>query len=280
MWRVSAPRLALVFSALACQPYAVLVYIDESGHPLPGDAAERPVLLAVCMDERLAGPLARSLYGMKRRLLGDLDLSQEEEEFKAVKSLSRRWITRISPKREFVDNLFDYLRGFDLTVFGIVMERPDRPPHRAPGFLPTQHRWLVERIQRFMEREHPDSMAVLVFDSQDPQSKRALAEASGNFLARSEAGRAMTQMVPSPLFVGSHLTPGIQIADWFAYATRLNHEHHLYQQVPSDAYLSAIRRYARIAYEKVRNYDDADGTAWYGLAMMDKSRFEYTEPTS
>jgi len=50
--------------------------------------------------------------------------------------------------------------------------------------------------------------------------------------------------------------------------------------VPSDAYLSAIKRYARIAYEKVRNYDDADGSVWYGVAMMDRSRFEYTAPTA
>lgn len=257
----------------------MLVFIDESGHPRPRDRATRPVILAACIRESDAGRLTRAMFALRRNLLSQMTLTTAEQEGKAVEFLSRRALTRVAAKREFVDSFFEVLRDFELTVFGIVMERPDRVPYQGPNFLQTQYRWLLERIDRFMEREHPKYMAIPIFDGQDPTSNRIFSECFTAFMARTDAGRAMQHIVPSPLFVDSSITPGIQIADLFAYVTRLNYEHSLYQTSVADPYLSAIKRYASIVRAKTIDYTDENGQVVYGIRTMDAGKFIYELPS-
>ncbi len=79
-------------------------------------------------------------------------------------------------------------------------------------------------------------------------------------------------------FVDSSLTPGIQIADGFAYVTRLNYENRLIAGPVPDPYFSAIQRYAAIVREKTRNYERGNGLVWYGITTMDTTRFQYEPP--
>lgn len=256
----------------------MLVFIDESGHPRPRDPATRPVILAACLKESDAGRLMRVIFAMKRSLLGRLPLTPDEKEGKASALLNRYSLTKVAAKREYAESLFEMLRDFELTVFAIVMERPTQPPYEGAGFLQAQYQWLLERIERFMEREHSNEYAIPIFDGQDPASNRIFSDCFTSFMARTEAGRAMKHIVPSPLFVDSSLTPGIQIADVCAYTTRLNHEHTLYQRDVGDPYLSAIKRYAAIVRRKIINYEREDGLTWYGIATMDPRKFIYTKP--
>lgn len=258
----------------------MLVFIDESGHPRPGDAATRPVILAVCLKEDDIGRLTRVMYTLRSNLLGGLALTRDEKEGKAVEFLSRRAISRISAKREYVDELFDHLRDVDLAVFGIVMERPDRNPYSGPDFLQTHFRWLLERIDRFMEREHPAYMAIPIFDGMDPASNLTFSNCFTGFMAKSTSGRAMSHVVPTPLFVDSFLTPGIQISDWFAYVIRVYYENGLDRTSGvTDTYLSAIKRYASIVRGKTVNYPRGDGFTDYGISTMDASKFVFERPT-
>lgn len=260
----------------------MLVFIDESGHPRPGDPTTRPVILAVCLKESDIGRLTRTMFALRRTLLGKMQLTRDEQEGKAAVLLSRRSILKSVAKRAYVEEIFDRLRDFELVAFAIVMERPTKVPYTGPGFLPTQFRWLLERIERFMERDHPKHMAIPVFDGQDPQSNKNFAECFTSYMARHKAGKAMQHVVPSPLFVDSFLTPGVQIADLFAYVLRLDYEHHLYQSnVLSDPYLSTIKRYAAIVRQKTINYEREDGAGtWFGISTMDQSRFAYEPPGS
>jgi hypothetical protein len=257
----------------------MLVFIDESGHPRPTDSTTRPVIQAVCIMESDVGPLTRWMFAIRKNLLGKIRLTKAEQEGKAVDFLNRRSITKSVAKREFAETVFDRLRDFDLTTFAIVMERPTQMPYEGPAFLQTQHRWLLERIERFMDREHPRFHAVPVFDGQDPNSNKKFADCFTAFMARTTAGKAMHHIVPSPLFVDSSLTPGIQIADLFAYVTRLNYEHGLYQTGSlADPYFSTIKRYANVVRQKTINYERDDGTYWYGIATMDSTKFIYGPP--
>ena len=258
----------------------MLVFIDESGHPRPNDDATHPVLLAVCIREADMRALESRLFALRRTHLASLTLSKEEKEGKAVVFLNRRSLTRIVAKREYVDSLFEYLRDFDLHVFGITMERPSKMPWEGVETLSAQYRWLLERIERFMENEHPAHFAIPVFDTRDPGTNLRLSESFTGFMARNTQGRSMRHLMPSPLFADSALTPGIQIADLFAYTIRLNEEHKLYQMRDiKDAYLSAIRRYANIVKSKTINYEDEDGVMQYGLRSMDATKFDYEPPS-
>jgi hypothetical protein len=165
------------------------------------------------------------------------------------------------------------------------MERPEKVPYESADTLPCQYRWLLERIERFMENEHPEHSALPIFDTRDPVQNRMLSESFTGYMARHAGGRALHRIIPSPLFVDSSITPGIQIADPFAYVIRLNEEHGLYQQrAIKDSYLSAIKRYANIVKAKTINYPVEDGEAeegfvWYGLSSMAAIKFDYAPPS-
>ncbi|MGH2453528.1 MAG: DUF3800 domain-containing protein, partial [bacterium] len=231
------------------------------------------------LKESEAGRLMRVIFAMKRNLLAGLPLTPAEREGKAAALLDRRSITRVAPKREYAEQLFEMLRDFPLTIFGIVMERPAHVLYSAPGFLQTQYRWLLERIERFMERDHPDDFAIPIFDGQDPSSNHIFSDSFTGYMVRTEGGRALKQIVPSPLFVDSSLTPGIQVADVCAYVTRLNHEENLYQrEIVGDPYLSAIKRYAAVVRQKTINFERDDGLNIYGIGTMDPRKFVYVGP--
>ncbi|MGH8907413.1 MAG: DUF3800 domain-containing protein [Egibacteraceae bacterium] len=181
----------------------MLVFVDESGHPNPGDPCSRPVLMAVCVQESDAGRLIRRLYALRRdlqgamRLLGFMKLSKAEEELKAVEILTRRALLKNAAKKEL-------------------------------------------------------------------------------FMARTTIGRSMSYILPSPLFADSSLTPGLQIADLFAYALRVNYENNLrLQRNLMDPYLSCMARYGRIIHEKTINYSRAEGGSWYGIGTMSADKFIY-----
>jgi hypothetical protein len=236
--------------------------------------------MAVCIAERDAGRLSRAMYYYKRELLGEMHLRKKEEELKAVVFLDRRNITRCAPKRRFTDTLFDdVLARFPLTVFGIVMERPHRTPVQDGRSLATQYRWLLERIEMHCEQTGPDEYATVIFDDMDPGSNAAFSSTFGAWMARTSAGRAMKRIVPTPLFVDSCLTPGIQIADWFAYVIRLNYEYELWtlpaRALAGDEYLATIARYARIARAKTMDFVRDDGSLYYGITTMDSGKFDY-----
>lgn len=262
----------------------MLVFIDESGHPRPSDASTHPVILSVCIKESDMRTLTRALFSLRKTHLSGLTLTKEEQEGKGVAFLNRRSLTQISAKREYVESLFEFLRDFDLHTFGITMERPDRVPYESAATLPTQYRWLLERIERFMENEHPTHWALPIFDTRDPSQNRLLSESFTGYMARSTEGRAMQRIIPSPLFVDSSITPGIQIADLFAYVIRLNEENSLYQtRAITDPYFSAIKRYVNIVKSKTINYPAEEGEAdegfiWYGLSTMPATRFDYGPP--
>ncbi len=257
----------------------MLVYIDESGHPRPTDSSTRPVLLAVCINESDAGRMTRALYSMKATALASLSLTRGEMEGHAVELLNRHALLRSPEKRAYAETLFDFIRDSDLAVFAMVMERPLRPLYEHETFLQPQFRWLLERIDRFMERDHPHHFALPIFDGQDPSSNEMLSRCFTSFMAKSRLGRSMQRIVPSPLFVDSSLTPGIQIADACAYVLRIAYERNLFQNTAiSDPYLSTIRRFSITVRDKTVNYSREDGGTWYGIATVSASRFQYDPP--
>jgi hypothetical protein len=257
----------------------MLVFIDESGLPHPKDDATHPVLLAVCLKEANMRLLERRLFSLRRTHLAELTLTREEQEGKAVEFLSRRAVTKIVAKREYVESLFEFLRELDLSVFAIVMDRPTQVPWVGTETLSTQYRWLLERVERHMENTYPNYFAVPVFDNRAPSQDRMFSQSYTGYMALNQYGKSMTHIMPSPLFADSALTPGIQVADLFAYALRMNEEQELFKTAQKDPYFSALRRYANIVKSKTVDYEDEDGTMQWGIRHMDASKFDYEPPS-
>jgi len=262
---------------------AVLVFIDESGHPRPNDPTKRPTILAACIEENKLGQLSRTTYALQRSLLSQMRLNRKEREGKASELMTRRALTKNAAKREFAEAFFDRLRDFPLTVFAVVAERPAKQPYEGADVLQAHHRFLLERINLFMERDHPDDLALLIYDNLDPGNAAKFAASLDTFMSRG-GGKNFRYVVPSALFADSEFAPGIQVADRFAYVVRLNEEEELYQQqVISDPYLSTIKRYAAIVRSKTRNYELPDvepGFLSYGISTIGADKFIYEAPVA
>ena len=186
--------------------------------------------------------ISSQIYGIKRRWLTNPDT-----EIKARDILTRSTFRRRPEKREFVEEFFDSCHNLPLTAFAIVMERPEEVPISDEDWLPNQFRYLLQRIH--LLAEGTEDHATILFDG-DGSLYGNVARRFGAFLFRSNEGRSFTRIADSPYFVDSRPTIGIQIADMFAAVVRLSEENELYRHPPpSDAFLSAIRRYHGIVQD-------------------------------
>jgi len=80
--------------------------------------------------------------------------------------------------------------------------------------LDKTFRYIFERVDIYMKREHPDRMGKLIFDDRDYQTNRQNAEAITNFFVRSPAGLALDSMIKTPFFAISEAqNVGLQLAD-------------------------------------------------------------------
>jgi hypothetical protein len=198
---------------------------------------------------------------LKRDLLGKEDL-----ELKAKKLLNRGTFRRIPEKRELTEAFFDLLRNLPLTIFAVIMERPQNIPTTETIHLQNQFRFLLQRCD--LLAQETNSMITILFDG-DCQAYGGLSLKFNAFLHRSNEGHSMNTVTEAPFFVDSRVTSGIQIADMAAGTIRLYEENKLYQGVPAgDAFLSAIRRYYAILEEKTKDQKSPEGYPRPGFYRM------------
>lgn len=104
-----------------------------------------------------------------------------------------------------------FAEATDKQAFG--GKAPKTPPFEE-GF--TQ---VVTRFQRFLETLYPQENGLLVQDKNETVSQR-LTELMRSFHKDGTRWRPLHLIVETPLFVDSHLTSMVQVADLCAYATR------------------------------------------------------------
>ena len=241
----------------------MLVFIDESGHPHPGDSTTRPVLAAVCFPEWESRSIGRLLFGIKRSLLGD---DRAGKELKANEVLNRRTFNRRPELRELVEQVFDQIQNLDITIFAVVMEKPERVISRDVVYLPRQYRYILQRVNALLMGKQ--SMAFVLVDG-DGSQYGGLSAKLERFLNRSYEGRAMTNVVDTPYFVDSRYTMGIQISDLAAGVIRQYQEADLFRDPnTSDPYLRAVARYYRIIESKTRDLTTPEGYPLRGIYFM------------
>jgi hypothetical protein len=242
---------------------AMLVFIDESGHPHPKDAATRPVLAAVCISQQDCREISRTIFGIKRAILGP---QRQRVELKARHLLTKGTFRRVPEKRELVEQFFAVLRDLPVTLFAVVMERPTREIPRDLPYLPTEYRYILQRAHLLLPPG--ERMAVVLVDG-DGSQYGGLSAKFESFLHRSREGWSLQRVMDAPFFVDSSITAGIQIADMAAGAIRLWEESELFRGVPmGDAFLAAIDRYYRICREKTRDQTTPEGWMRYGFHRM------------
>lgn len=251
------------------------VYVDESGHPHPNDSHDRPVVACVCLRPQYVRQVSPAFHNLTQRFqdaVPNLRLRKGEREGKATEFLSRSNLLRIDAKTEFAEGVIELIRDIDMTVFGMVMERPHDPLYRGDDHLRVYFRWLLERVQAYMTRRAPDQYATIIFDGRDPVENKRLDSCFCGYLFRHPDGQAMDRIVPSVHFVDSELTPGVKLADFVAYILRVYYEQGLDDNDPQDAYEEHLARYGEIVRAKTFNYTDQHGQQW-GIRTMGREYF-------
>ena len=251
----------------------MLVFIDEGGHPHPDDPTTRPVLAAVCFPEQESRRISRQIFGIKRSLLG---IERAGRELKAHDLLNPRTFSRKPELRELVESVFDQVRNLQITIFAVIMEKPERELTNDSIYLPRQYRYILQRANALVSGR-PD-MALVLVDG-DGSNSGGLSRKLESYLNRFHEGLTMTNVVDTPYFVDSKLTMGIQLADMVAGVIRQYEEAELFRiRHSSNYYLRAIARYYGIIESKTQELIDPNtGFTLQGIQRMPE-RLHYTQP--
>jgi hypothetical protein len=197
----------------------MLIFVDESEWPKPSAPEGYTVWAAVALRPQLSKAFSREVFNLEKKFWR---ISEPHEfEIKGRMLLSKRALT--SPKKiEFVEEVLSICKHYQILAFCIGMRQIGGP--MLTGLIPEDSRifrvyhYLLERVEAMMQEDYPEDMAIVLLDSSDKETNKQRAIAFGNFLYGHEAGKSMQKIVECPFFVTSTLTPGIQIADLFAYA--------------------------------------------------------------
>lgn len=231
----------------------MLAFIDESGTIHANDASPVSALVAVCMPERAHRGVSRRLHALKVDILK----KDDDHELKAVEYINERTFRRIPEKKEVIECVFDLIaKGvFEITVFAIVTPRPTRAVDTSSDRLPVSHRYLLQRINAMADLLKQEAILVYDGDGMNIQGLN-LSRCVRNYIFKvAEYRNILRRLVDTPLFVDSHLTPGIQLADLAASVVRQYEQHRLQiHERPEPAYVSAISRYYNQL--KLRTRDD------------------------
>jgi hypothetical protein len=185
----------------------MLVYIDESGYPIPSDASQKSVLLAVCIRETDIREITQQLYSLKERIYA------RQNEIKSTSLINPKTILKNRTKnRAYTEGIINVLESVESKVFAIIMDRPSYVPHTEEGLLPIQYHRLLQRIQYHCEQRNT-LMAMCVFDQTDDGRDKKYASGFNNFLYRSAEGRNFDKIIVSPFFVSSVVTSTIELPD-------------------------------------------------------------------
>lgn len=263
----------------------MLVFIDESGLPLPFDSCTRPTLCAVCIPKETHRTVTGVIFNIKKRVYGVPSDPSQLIEIKANKLLVRRVfreaeagiasaIKKVDLLNAIIDaceSIFSFIR-----VYAVVMHRPPAVPTYPPQHLEKENIALLQRVDSLMGQRYVNSnrMASIIFDEKDINGDMKRAYAFSQYMFTSPRGRSCSETIlDTPLFVASEHSPGIQLADLLAGAIRIYYESRIEQQTSLGAFETAVSKLHAYAKSKTDDFSDGNGNTNFGFYEMPISAF-------
>ena len=211
----------------------MLIFFDESFRVSRNrDGISLGVMCGIAIPERDLTRVARDVYELKMKHLGGNYAAEREikgkELFKPFAFNLEQKGTR-SRNLGLAADLLDYINARGLKVFGCVcFERGIQKFEVANvAQLDKTFRYIFERVDMFMKKEHHEEMAILVFDDRDFDTNRQNSEAITKFFQRSAQGLTMDSIVATPFFAISQAqNVGLQLADVVATVVGLRFASH------------------------------------------------------
>jgi len=190
----------------------MLVFIDES-YDRAGDPNPRSTFSAVLVREQRCRELDRKLYELKRHFWKVQD--SYELELKGRLLLTERAL-ELPKSREFMEQFIALFREIGAVTFAVTQDGTF--PLASKGErLPNLYRALLWRVNTLMSERFPDDFASFFFDGIDHRTNQKIAISFSNFMHKHRWGQGYRQILTTPFFCDSEVTPGIQMADVLAY---------------------------------------------------------------
>ncbi len=205
----------------------MLIYVDESKNPNPQGTRSHITLAGAAIAEDAHKELNSRLFKLKQRFWKVTQYC--DHEIKGRDLLRPGW--EAHPRNiEFTRELLSLCRLYDIKSFGVtkqylVAQREESLilDEAVPGANPSDvllsslYKYMLERVDLFIRERNREEYGIMIFDEKDLRRDESRAIGFSNFMHRSNFGRAITNVVETAFFVSSRITPGIQIADVFAY---------------------------------------------------------------
>ena len=192
----------------------MLVFVDES-YRKATDPNAKSTFSAVCIREENYRDLERKLFDLNRHFWKIED--SYDFELKGRLILCERAL-ELPKTRDFVSQLQTLCREVEIVPFAVVQPGTFTLASESDR-LPNLYRALLKRVSFFMGDKYSGQHAVFFFDGIDHKTNRKVAISFKNFMQKHAWGRACTNILTTPFFCDSVVSPGIQIADVIAYCT-------------------------------------------------------------
>lgn len=226
----------------------MLVFIDESGYPRPSDGNNFSTLMAVCIYEKDVRAITNDIYKLKNRIYG------KQDEIKSTNLIKKQTIEKNRTKnREYAEEFVKTVTNYNITTFCIIIKRPVSQPITEEGILPKQYHLLMKKVEYCCERRNTEK-AIFVFDETNEREDLKIAVNFNNFLFKSRLGKKFTKILETPLFVGSSITPTVQIADIFAGIARQYYEQQLNIKEATTDFEKWLSKLYEMIYRKTENF--------------------------
>jgi len=177
------------------------------------------ILCGIAVPEKQLNKVMADVFQLKLKHLG-VEYANEKE-IKG-KELLKPYVLKLeargirSKNLALASDLIEYIASKRLAVFGCVCFDDELRAFRCQDVraLDKTFRYVFERVDIYLKREHPNRLAKLIFDDRDYQTNKLNAEAITNFFVRSPAGLALDSIIKAPLFAISEAqNVGLQLAD-------------------------------------------------------------------
>lgn len=221
-----------------------LVYVDESGNRDPAIEGTRAdgssyskdwlyVLVGLSLYEmkwfKLEHALNQHKLGLVDRIWRDcrvrLDLADTEVHSNSVRIPNERakhpFLSQLTPDEltGLVDLYHRQVAYHSMRVFAVVIDKRHLHDYMDAEKLHRKaYELLVERVDWFIATEHSRHRALMVVDNTSREMNRSLAMKHSFFQREgTSSGQRIGHIVELPMFVESHLSNGVQLADLCAY---------------------------------------------------------------
>lgn len=199
----------------------MLFFIDESWQSTRDRKYKVGVLSAVQVKSHDFNKCSKEIYVLKTDYLVQKNAALELK----GRSCLRSYLFKLEQKGvrsrelDLVRAVLSYMATLGTNAFAsVVFDQEEMDLACAdPNRLERPFFFLFERVNLFMEENHPGLIAKLVFDDRGIQTNQRISSAVSNFFHKSRHGQQFDRILKVPFFAISKENIGIQVADIVAY---------------------------------------------------------------